>query len=231
MVARAVTRGFGGVPIVEAVDLEVRHGEVLGLIGPNGGGKSTLLLVLAGLVRPDAGSVEVLGRPAHQLAREAAGAVGLITATPGLYPALTVRENLAFFAGLYQRSAEPEMPGLAARLGLADQLDRRVGELSSGQQQKVSLIRALLLEPTVLLFDEPTANLDPISARALHIELRALADQGRAVVLCTHDLHAAGPICDRVAVLNRTLRAVHDVPGSRGVPERSALHRWFEEAL
>ena len=119
---------------------------------------------------------------------------------------------------------------LAGPLGMADHLDRRVAELSSGQRQKVSLVRALLLEPAVLLFDEPTANLDPVAAAALHAELRALADGGHAVVLCTHDLHAAEPICDRVAVLNRTLRGVHSLPGERGVPARSALHAWFEAA-
>lgn len=232
VVARGLTRAYGTEPVVEDVDLDVFPGEVLGLIGPNGGGKSTLLLLLAGLVRPDAGDVRVLGRPAHALAREVAGTVGLITASPGLYPSLTVRENLAFFAGLYGRALDPALLGpLTERLDLAGQLDVRAGALSSGQQQKVSLVRALLLEPSVLLFDEPTANLDPLAASVLHRELRRLAASGRAVVLCTHDLHAAEPVCDRVAVLNRTLRGVHLVPGERRAPAPGALHGWFEAAL
>ncbi len=217
---------------MEGVDLAVERGELLGLIGPNGGGKSTLLLLFAGLLQPTGGTVEVLGRPAHSMAVAAEGAVGLITARPGLYPSLTARENLTFFAGLYGRSGlEGRVEELAERFGLTEVLDTYAGRLSSGQQQKVSLVRALLLEPAIVLFDEPTANLDPISADTLHRELRALADAGHAVVLCTHDLHAAAPLCDRVAVLNRTLRGVHRCEGVRAPQPRNPLHGWFEEAL
>lgn len=200
---------------------------MLGLIGPNGGGKSTLLLLLAGLVRPDQGTVELDGHQTHQLALDAAGSIGLVTARPGLYPSMTGRENLTWFAGLYGRGVE-RLPSLAEELDLAAHLDRRVAQLSSGQQQKLSLIRALLLAPRVLLFDEPTANLDPLSAHAIHEAIRARADQGIAVVLCTHDLHAAEQICDRVAVLNRQLRGVHVLDGERRAPAMGALHRLFQ---
>lgn len=232
ILAAGLTRRFGQAdPVVDGVDLAVRRSEVLGLIGPNGGGKSTLLLLMAGLLRPTSGTVTVLGQPAHALARDAAGTVGLLTPHPGLYPALTVRENLAFFAGLYGRRVDDAALGIADSHGLTPHLDRRAGLLSSGQQQKVSLVRALLLDPAVLLFDEPTANLDPSSAYALHVQLRAQAEAGRAVVLCTHDLHAASQVCDRVAILHRTLREVRVLEGERRPPEPSVLHAAFEAAL
>ncbi|MCB9677303.1 MAG: ABC transporter ATP-binding protein [Alphaproteobacteria bacterium] len=212
---------------MEGVDLHVGSGEVLGLVGPNGGGKSTVLMMLAGLVRPSSGRVTVGGTPAFELALAAAGTVGLITAEPGLYPALTIRENLHWFAGLYGRApaeVDAALPQLCEGLDLWTHLDRRAGDLSSGQRQKASLVRALLLRPAVLLFDEPTANLDPLSARAIHLAIRERADAGIAVVLCTHDLYAAEHVCDRVAVLNRTLRALETFDGPRSAPEPGRLH-------
>ncbi|MEZ4317527.1 MAG: ABC transporter ATP-binding protein [Myxococcota bacterium] len=218
---------------MEGVDLSVDPGEVLGLIGPNGGGKSTVLLMLAGLVTPSAGTVTVGGTPAHELALAAAGTVGLITAEPGLYPALTVRENLHWFAGLYGRApaeVDAALPTLVADLELAPHLDRRASALSSGQRQKASLVRALLLDPAVLLFDEPTANLDPLSAHAIHQAIRQRADAGTTVVLCTHDLHAAEHVCDRVAVMNRTLRSIETFDGVRSAPVPGRLHARLADA-
>ena len=223
-----MSRSYAGTPVVAQVDLTVHDGEVLGLIGPNGGGKSTLLLLFAGLVRPDAGTIELDGVPTSTLATRAAGAIGLVTARPGLYPALTGRENLAWFSGLYGRPLLP-LEELATQLELEDHLDRPVATLSSGQQQKLSLLRALLLQPKILLFDEPTANLDPLAAHTLHRAIRERADAGVPVVLCTHDLAAAEQICDRVAVMNRTLRTVHTLPGVRSVPEPGTLHALFAD--
>lgn len=225
--ATGVSRSYAGTPVVAQVDLAVHDGEVLGLIGPNGGGKSTLLLLFAGLVRPDTGTIELDGVPTSTLATRAAGSIGLVTAQPGLYPALTGRENLTWFSGLYGRPLQP-LEELAAQLQLTAHLDCPVAALSSGQQQKLSLLRALLLQPKVLLFDEPTANLDPLAAHTLHQAIRERADAGVPVVLCTHDLAAAEQICDRVAVLNRTLRTVHTLPGTRTVPPVGALHALFE---
>lgn len=202
---------------------------MLGLIGPNGGGKSTLLLLLAGLIQPDQGTVLLDGEPTHSLAQRAAASIGLVTARPGLYPSLTGRENLTWFAGLYKRDVAG-LDALAAHYDLAEHLDRRVGTLSSGQQQKLSLLRALLLHPRVLLFDEPTANLDPLASQRIHQAIRERADAGTPAVLCTHDLHAAEQICDRVLVMNREIRAVHVNTGPRTVPEPGALHRLFEDA-
>lgn len=216
-----------GKVVVEGVDLEVRAGEVLGLIGPNGGGKSTLLFLMAGLVTPSSGKLTVCGSPAQELAAKQTGKVGLITAEPGLYPLLTGRENLRFFGslcGLGAAEVDKRTGPLVARLELDDAaLDRPSAEYSSGMRQKVSLLRALLLSPALLLLDEPSSNLDPVATRTLYGAVRAQADQGVAVVLCTHDLRAASRICDRVAVLSRRLLRVADV--SRDDDE--ALYRLY----
>jgi len=232
VVAQGLTRRFGARTAVEDVDLEVAPGEILGLIGPNGGGKSTLLLLLAGLVRPSAGQVTVISEPAHVVAMQESGAIGLITAEPGLYPLLTGRENLHFFAGLYgepRHAVDASVEPLAAELGIAAEIDRPASDYSSGTRQKVSLVRALVLRPRLLLLDEPTSHLDPLSTHRIHQAVRARADEGVAVVLVTHDLHAAESICNRVLAVNRRLQGT-EVLGKAQVPALSRLHGLFEAA-
>ncbi len=233
VVARGLGRRFGDRIAVEDVDLEISPGEVVGLVGPNGGGKSTLLLLLAGLVRPSEGEVTIDGEPAHVIATQQSGAVGLITAEPGLYPLLTGRENLRFFGGLYgesPRAVDARAADVAADLGIVDELDRPSSAYSSGTRQKVSLVRALLLRPKLLLLDEPTSHLDPLATHRIHEAVRHQADQGVAVVLVTHDLHAAEQICNRVLAVNRRLRGV-EILGEARVPTPSRLHGLFEAAV
>ncbi|MBN2797889.1 MAG: ABC transporter ATP-binding protein [Deltaproteobacteria bacterium] len=235
-VARAeqLTHRIGGREVLSSVSLTVRDGEVLGLIGPNGGGKSTLLMLLAGLLRPSEGAVTVLGYPAHQLAQRRTGAVGLITASPGLYPLLTGWENLHFFSGLYglsrQAVARQAAPWLD-RTGLTEAMDRPVGGWSTGMQQRLSLVRALLLDPSLLLLDEPTANLDPLGSREMHRAVREAAGRGVAVVLVTHDLTGAEAICDRVALLRRQVLRQEALTGERALPPEGRLLRLYREAL
>lgn len=210
------------------------RGELLALIGPNGGGKSTLLLLLAGLLRPTGGTVTVLGHPAHELATARTGSVGLITARPGLYPLLTGRENLAFFGGLLGLGAgevRERATSLVERTGLAEHLDLRVGAYSTGMQQKLSLVRALLMRPALLLLDEPTANLDPVATRVIHAAMREQADAGVAVVLVTHDLAVAEATCDRVALLRQRVLATEALDGPRAVPPPGRLHALYQRAL
>lgn len=228
----ALTRSFGGPPVVEDVNLEISGGTVLGLIGPNGGGKSTLLLLLAGLVRPSSGTVTLSGMATHELATSATGQVGLITAEPGLYPLLTGRENLRFFGGLYGLApdeVDARAQPLLDELEIGDHLDRPSSSYSSGMRQKVSLARALLCEPRLLLLDEPTSNLDPVSTRTIHQTVRRRADAGMAVVMATHDLHAAESICDQVGVMQSRLRHVEPLSGERRAPPPGRLYALYQE--
>jgi len=230
--ARTLTRKFGKqAPVVKDVDLDANAGEVLGLIGPNGGGKSTLLLLAAGLLRPTSGQITIDGIHAHELALQTKGAVGLITAVPGLYPLLSGWENLHYFGGLNgltKAEVVERATPMVVDLGLADQMDRQVRSYSSGMQQKVSLTRALLMQPKLLLLDEPTSNLDPVSTHNIHEVVRRQADQGVGVILCTHDLHAAQSICDRVAVMERTVVAVSVLEGERKAPQMGPLYQMYQ---
>ena len=173
-------------------------------------------------------SVTWKGRPTAELARAAAGTIGLVTPTPGLYPELTGRENLMWFARLSGVETS-QIPSLAARLGVEEALDQRVRTLSSGTAQKLSLVRALLAEPAVLLLDEPTANLDPLVASVLHEAVATHASAGGAVVFCTHDLGAVASLAHRVVVLNQTVRSTHEVV--REVHGPDALLAWFAGAV
>lgn len=226
-------RSFGKRVVLSDLNLEISRGELVGVVGPNGGGKSTLLLLMAGLLRPTVGSVRVCGIEAQALSRTAAGRVGLVTARPGLYPLLTGRENLHHFGGLYGL-APGEVDKMAAPLAsafeLASELDERVGRMSTGMQQKLSLIRALLLSPSLLLFDEPTANLDPVVSRVLYAEVRTRADDGLACVLVTHDLPSAEAVCDRVLIVNGTIRREVEFEERRAPLVGPLLTAW-QEAL
>lgn len=226
-------RSFGARVVLSDLDLTVSGGEVVGVVGPNGGGKSTLLLLMAGLLRPTTGRVQVGGIDAFALSLTAAGSVGLVTARPGLYPLLTGRENLHHFGGLFGLSpseVDAKAAPLAQTLELTTGLDERVGQLSTGMQQKLSLIRALLLSPRLLLFDEPTANLDPLAAKALYAELRKRADEGLACVLVTHELAAAEAVCDRVLLVNGTVKRELRFKEHRAPLQGPLLTAW-QEAL
>lgn len=232
--AKGLGRTFQHRPVLEDIDLSVARGQVLGLLGPNGGGKSTLLQLMAGLLRPTSGSISVDGRPAHEVALTSRGRVGLITAEHGVYPLLSGRENLAFFGQLFGLSPAEVLQRcgpLVDRLGLSNHLDAPVAGYSSGMRQKLSLIRATFLEPALLLLDEPTANLDPIAAATIHEAVREQAEAGTAVVLVTHDLHTVDRLCDTIAILRRRLLHVeHDVRAD-APPADSRLQQLYTEVL
>jgi len=197
------------VEVLRGVSLEVRRGEFFGLLGPNGAGKTTLFKVLATLVQPDAGWVEVAGVDALQ----SPGAVRslltpVIADERSLNWRLTGAENLLLFAALYgvpARDREAAAWRLLDTIGLAEAAKRMVGTYSSGMKQRLLIARALLSRPTVLLLDEPTRSLDPVSARDFRKFLREeiAGRQGCTVMLATHDADEALELCDRLAVLHR----------------------------
>lgn len=223
------TKRFGDREVLRATDLTVSAGEVVGIIGPNGGGKSTLLLLMAGLLRPTSGRVFTCGEPADKLALAAAGKVGLVMARPGLYPLLTGWENIDYFVGLFGLSRDEvrtRTAPLLARFELTDAMDARLATWSTGMQQKLSVVRALALSPSVLLFDEPAANLDPLAASQLYDELRARADGGMACVVVTHHLAAAESICDRVLLVDGGVRDEVRIAARRPGEDGPLLEAW-----
>jgi ABC-type multidrug transport system ATPase subunit len=176
--------------------------------------------------------VLVSGVEAQALSLTTTGRVGLVTARPGLYPLLTGRENLWHFGGLFgltEREVDAKAEPLARELGLGQGLDERVARLSTGTQQKLSLVRALLLSPTLLLLDEPTANLDPLAASTLYAEVRKRADAGVACVLATHELSAAEAVCDRVLLVDGTVRRELTFKEHRAPLAGPLLEAWRKE--
>jgi osmoprotectant transport system ATP-binding protein len=203
---REAVKRFGGVPALGPVSLEVAHGERLALIGPSGSGKSTALRLLMGLLAPDGGSVLFQGRPIGPGDWERRRQLGYVVQGGGLFPHLTAGRNVALVArhlGWGERRISARLGELAAlaRIG-PDLLGRYPRELSGGQSQRVSLMRALMLEPDVLLLDEPMGALDPITRSELQRDLgAAVRALGKTVVLVTHDLAEAAHLADRLALL------------------------------
>lgn len=197
------------VQVLRGVTLDVRKGEFFGLLGPNGAGKTTLFKILATLVLPDAGSAEVAGR---SVLTEPAAVRGMLTPViadeRSLYWRLSGLQNLELYAALYdvdRLERERTAGRLLEAVGLAHAGNRMVGTYSSGMKQRLLIARALLSRPAVLLLDEPTRSLDPVSARDFRRFLRdeIIGRQGCTVLLATHDAEEAFELCDRLAVLDR----------------------------
>jgi len=197
LIARQVTVDRGGRRVLDEVDLVARRGQVLAVTGPSGSGKSTLLAVLAGLVTPLGGSVHWLGEPVRTADTRPGRAVGVVLQGYGLLPLLTAHENVELplqLAGRPRAEVVERASRALERAGLgAEQLprDRLAEELSGGQLQRVALARALVVEPALLLADEPTSELDATTRGVVLDALRSLADGGAAVVLATHDPEVA----------------------------------------
>jgi ABC-2 type transport system ATP-binding protein len=202
---RHVTRRFGEVTAVDALDLEVQRGEVVGLLGHNGAGKTTTVRLLAGLLAPDAGHVRVAGMDPTTEGAQVRQRLGVLPSQPVVDARLTARQNLRFAAelfGLRTDDLDARIDVTLADFDLDGRGDERVSGFSTGMRQRLSLARVLLSDPDTLLLDEPTAALDPVAARQVRRRLSALAqEEHRTVVLCTHDLAEAEQLCDRVVVL------------------------------
>jgi len=200
--ARGLVKRFGPLLALGGVDLEVPAASVLAVVGPNGAGKTTLLRILAGLARPTQGSVRI--GPAPYERRRARGRVGYIGHATFLYPALSARENLLFAARLYGvADAEGRARALLAEQELDPVAERPAGSFSRGLAQRLAIARGLVHDPPVVLLDEPFTGLDPGSAEQLAARIARLRDEGRAVLLVTHDLAQAAALADRAIVLIR----------------------------
>ena len=198
----------GGMPIVavDRLSFAVSAGEVYGLLGPNGAGKTTTIRMIVGLLQPDDGYAEVAGFRTSEWPDEVKSRVGLVSANDGVYPWLSVREMLLFFADLYgipPQQARENLRTLSALFDLGQLLDRRCSLLSTGQRQRVTLARALIHAPPVMLLDEPTRGLDVLGSQVVIDYVRRLRDEGKAVIVSTHRLDEAERLCDRFGLLHQ----------------------------
>jgi ABC-2 type transport system ATP-binding protein len=205
-----LSKRFGDRLAFDDVSFAVAQGEVFGFLGPNGAGKTTTVRTLGTLLEPTSGSATVAGIPlAPENGVEIRRRISIMPESPGLYLRLSVIENLACFADLYEVPDPTDRIERALRaVNLADRAHDACGTLSKGLRQRVALARALLSDPEVLFLDEPTSGLDPVAARDVHELIDELRKRGTTIFLTTHRLEEAERLCDRVAILNTTLRSI-----------------------
>jgi ABC-2 type transport system ATP-binding protein/sodium transport system ATP-binding protein len=203
---RFPSAGGGTIDAVKSVSFHVAAGEVYGLLGPNGAGKTTTLRIVIGLLQPTSGQASIAGFDSRTQADEVKRRVGIVSATTGVYPWLSVREYLLFFADLYSvapAQAIINLERLSQVLDITALLSQRGITLSTGQKQRVQLARALMHDPPVLLLDEPTLGLDVFGSQIVVEYLGQLRRMGKAVILTTHRLDEAERLCDRFGLLHQ----------------------------
>ena len=205
-----LSKRFGERVAFEGVSFEIGRGEVFGFLGPNGAGKTTTVRTLGTLIEPTSGSATVAGIPLTPTnGVEIRRRIAIMPEAPGLYGRLSVVENLACFADLYEVPDAADRIETALRaVNLTGRAQDACGTLSKGLRQRVALARALLSDPEVLFLDEPTAGLDPVASREVHELIDGLRKRGVTIFLTTHRLEEAERLCDRVAILNTTLRTI-----------------------
>ena len=196
----------GEIRAVDDVSFVAPRGEITGLLGPNGAGKTTLLRMLATLIVPDAGHARIGGLDVVAERAEIRRRLGVLSDARGLYPRLTGRENIAYYAalhGLGSADRDKRIDALVDELGLGDVAGRRAQGYSQGEKMKVAIARALVHGPDTILLDEPTNGLDIMSVRALREQLRRLRAEGRTLLFSSHVMQEVAALCDRIVILGR----------------------------
>ncbi|MCX6004026.1 MAG: ABC transporter ATP-binding protein [Chloroflexi bacterium] len=213
-----LTKKFGKVTAVEGLTFQVKEGEVFGFLGPNGAGKTTTIRMLCCLISKTSGEATIgdyhIGKADDSL--QIRRMIGLIPDNVGLYDDLTASENLDFYGKLYECPEGPRRENIERFLKMLDlweRKDTRAGSFSKGMKQKLALARALVHEPKILFMDEPTANLDPESAKTVRDFILEVKKQGRTIFLNTHNLDEAQRVCDRIGIIKKKLLTI-------GTPEQ-----------
>ncbi|MCU1385527.1 MAG: drrA 4 [Acidobacteria bacterium] len=214
-----VSRHFGRRRALANVSFTARSGDIVGLLGPNGAGKSTLITMLATLAAPSKGEIRYGSEPAARLGAALRTRIGLLAHELHLYPELSARQNLTFFAELYGLDPRALVEAALEAAGLADRGDEPVSAFSRGMRQRLALERSLLHRPRLVLFDEPFTGLDDRAVGLIADRLRALAADGAIVFLATHDLDLADGLVTRVALIQNG-RLLSDEPSSPGLRAR-----------
>ncbi|MCS7103555.1 MAG: ABC transporter ATP-binding protein [Candidatus Korarchaeum sp.] len=220
---------FGDLRAVDGITFEVKGGSIFGLLGPNGAGKTTTLRMIYGVLRPDSGSVRVMGIDVWKDPKRARSLMGVMPEDTGIYPRLTAEENLIYFGkmrGMDPSKLKRRINELLSTLGLEEKRFTIADKLSKGQRQKVAFARAILNEPPVLILDEPTLGVDVVSAREIREMILAYAKSGKTVILSTHNMWEAERLCTHVGVISEgRMRYV----GRREDLERLSGEKEFEE--
>jgi ABC-2 type transport system ATP-binding protein len=202
---RGLRKRFGELEAVRGISLDIAPGETYGLLGPNGAGKTTTISMVCGLFEPDAGELLVAGRTLTTRSVEAKGAIGYVPQELAIYPDLSARENLRFFARLYgmaRAEASDRVDRVLAVIGLEGRADERTKNYSGGMQRRLNIGIGLLHRPRLLILDEPTVGVDPQSRNAILESVERLAGEGMAVLYTTHYMEEAERLCDRIGIVD-----------------------------
>jgi lipooligosaccharide transport system ATP-binding protein len=212
---RHLTKRYGPQTVVDRLDFEIAPGECVGLIGPNGAGKTTTIRMCLGLTTPDEGHILALGLPMPQEAQAIKAHLGVVTQFDTLDPDFTCAENLLVFGryfGLPKTMLLQRIPGLLDFAALSHKADARPGELSGGMRRRLSLARALVNDPQLLLLDEPTTGLDPQARHLMWERLQQLLQQGKSILLTTHFMDEAERLCQRLVVIDHGRKIAEGPP-------------------
>jgi ABC-2 type transport system ATP-binding protein len=211
LAVRDLRKRYGPVVAMDGVSFDVHGGEIFGLIGPNGAGKTTTVECIIGLREPDSGTIEVCGMDRRRQPREVKARIGAALQTTALQDKITPREAVGLFSAFYGASTDPER--LLDRFGLGGKADQTFDTLSLGQRQRLALALAFVNDPEIVVLDEPTAGLDPVSRRDLRAEIGRMREDGRSVLVTTHDIEEADTLCDRIAIIDRGRIVAAGTPG------------------
>ncbi len=235
IVVEDLHKSFGEVRAVDGVSFRAEDGRITGLLGPNGAGKSTTLRILYTVLKPDSGAASIDGIDVVSRSLEARARLGSLPHGSGLYPHLTARENIRYYARLYgmdEAAIETRIEALIDELDLRDFADRRTHGFSQGQRTKVALARALVHDPQNIVLDEPSNGLDVMATRSLRELIRRLKEQGRCVLFSSHVMQEVAALCDEIVIIAGGRVALDDTPdGIRRATGCDDLEEAFVKAI
>lgn len=215
-------KSFGDIKALDGVSFEAQDGRVTGLLGPNGAGKSTALRILYTVLKPDSGSATIDGIDVVAESLKARSQIGTLPHASGLYPHLTARENIAYYAKLYGMSCkvvDERVQKIIEQLDIRDFADRRTKGFSQGQRTKVALARALVHEPRNIILDEPSNGLDVMATRSLRALIRDLRSAGKCILFSSHVMQEVAQLCDEIVIIAEGRVALHD--SAEGIRNRT----------
>src|SRR5512133_1167693 len=211
-----ITKRYDDTIVVDRLNVQIGHGEIVGLIGHNGAGKSTTLKMIAGLIEPTSGYVQVMGHDMQKESIKVKQKIGYLPEESPLYEAMTAQQYLLFFSELYHMPRQKALKRIDQLLDSLDLADRNklTGEFSKGMKRKTAIARALLHDPEVLILDEPNSGLDPLTSFFIINYLKTLKREGKTILLSAHNLFHVETICDRVAIIKNGKLLVFDTMDS-----------------
>ena len=206
-----LSKAFEGKTVLSGISVNIQEGEIFGLLGPSGAGKTTLIKILTGQLKSDSGEVKLFGKRCNQLDDKTYRQIGMLLDTSGIYERLSCYDNLRLFTRIY-RIPKERIKEVLEVVGLKDAVKTSAGKLSKGMKSRLSLARAILHAPKLLFLDEPTSGLDPTTAKVIHELLFKLQQAGTTIFLTTHQMEEAAKLCQHIALLDQGVIVEYGVP-------------------